>query len=56
MSIVISVRVPRKLKEDAEKLGLNISEVLRGALAEEVKSKEVGVETMSTQKYIKLLK
>lgn len=40
MSVVISVRVPKELKEDAEKLGLNISEVLRKALAEEVKRRK----------------
>jgi len=40
MSVVISVRVPRELKEEAEKLGLNISEVLRGALTEEVKRRK----------------
>lgn len=33
----ISVRVPSELKQQAEELGLNKSEVMRSALAEEVR-------------------
>ncbi len=35
--VTVSTRVRRELKEEAEKLGINISEVLRKALREEVK-------------------
>ncbi len=35
-SVVINVRIPRGLKEEAEKLGINIDEVARRALEEEV--------------------
>ena len=36
MSVVISVRVPKRLKEECKSLGVNISEVVRRALEEEV--------------------
>ena len=37
MSVVISVRIPRRLKEECKSLGVNISEVVRRALEEEVR-------------------
>lgn len=40
MSIVISIRISRKLKEEAEKLGLKISEFLKRALEEEVEKRK----------------
>lgn len=36
MSTVISVRVPKWLKEKLEKYGINIAEVVRRSLLEEV--------------------
>ena len=36
-TVVLSVRVPRELKEEAEKLGINIRAVVEKALEEEVK-------------------
>ena len=39
--VTVSTRVRRELKEEAEKLGINISEVLRKALREEVKKRKI---------------
>ncbi|RLE90460.1 MAG: hypothetical protein DRN04_15020 [Thermoprotei archaeon] len=39
--ITVSTKVRRELKEEAEKLGINISEVLRKALEEEVKRRKL---------------
>jgi post-segregation antitoxin (ccd killing protein) len=36
-SVVLSVRVRRELKEEAERLGINIREVVERALEEEVR-------------------
>jgi post-segregation antitoxin (ccd killing protein) len=36
-SVVLSVRVRRKLKEEAERLGINIREVVERALEEEIR-------------------
>ncbi len=41
MSVVVSVRVPRELKEEAERLGIRVSEVLRRALEEEVRRRRL---------------
>lgn len=41
LSVVISVRVPKKLKEEAEKLGVEISELFRKALEEEVRRRKL---------------
>ena len=40
MSVVVSVRVPRQLKEKLEKYGINVSELVRKKLAEEVEEIE----------------
>ncbi len=40
-STVVSIRIPRKLKEEAEKFGISISEVARKALEEAVKRKKL---------------
>ncbi|QIW24720.1 DUF4145 domain-containing protein [Sulfolobus sp. S-194] len=40
MSTIISVRVRQELKEKAEKLGINIREVVERALEEAIKEKE----------------
>ncbi|ARM76986.1 type II toxin-antitoxin system CcdA family antitoxin [Acidianus manzaensis] len=40
MSDVISVRVRKQLKEKAEKLGIDIRQVVEKALEEEIKKKE----------------
>lgn len=39
--VTISVKVRRELKEEAERLGVKISEVLRRALEEEVKRRKL---------------
>jgi len=36
----ITVRVPRKLKEELAKYGINVSEVIRRSLEEEVKKRK----------------
>ena len=36
MSVVVSVRIPRWLKEELEKYGINIAEVIRRSLLEEI--------------------
>ena len=40
MSTVISVRIRKELKEKAEKLGINIREVVEKALEEAIREKE----------------
>ncbi len=40
MSVVVSVRIPRWLKEKLEKYGVNIAEVVRRSLLEELKRRE----------------
>ena len=35
-SVVISVRIPRRLKEEAERLGVKVSEVARKAVEKEI--------------------
>ncbi len=37
MSVVISIRIPKRLKEDLEKLGINYSETIRNLLEEVVR-------------------
>jgi len=39
--VTISVKVRRELKEEAERFGIKISEVLRRALEEEVKKRKL---------------
>jgi len=39
--VTISVKVRRELREEAERLGIKISEVLRRALEEEVKRRKL---------------
>jgi len=41
MSVVVSVRIPRELKEEAKRYGINISEVARRALEEEVRRRKL---------------
>jgi len=36
MSVVVSARVPKELKEELKRYGVNISEVIRRALEEEL--------------------
>ncbi len=40
MSVVVSVRVPRQLKEKLERYGVNVSELVKRKLAEEVEKIE----------------
>ncbi len=37
MSVVLSVRIPRRLKEELDRLGVNYSEAIRGYLEELVR-------------------
>lgn len=41
--VTVSAKVPRELREEAERLGIRISEFLRKALEEEVKKKKIEV-------------
>jgi len=38
--VVVSAKIPKTLKEEADKLGIKISEVIRRALREEVLRKK----------------
>jgi antitoxin CcdA len=41
MSVTISVRIPKELKEEIKKYGINISHVVRKALEEELRKKKI---------------
>ncbi len=41
--VTVSAKVPRELREEAERLGIRISEFLRKALEEEVKKRKIEV-------------
>jgi len=41
MSVTVSVRIPRRLRDEAKRYGINISEVARRALEEEVKRRKL---------------
>ena len=41
MSVVISVRIPRELKERLERLGVNVSETVRDLLEEYIEEVEM---------------
>lgn len=41
LSVVVSAKIPKKLKEEIDRLGINISEVIRRALYEEVKIRKM---------------
>jgi len=41
MSATISVRIPKELKEEIKKYGINISHVVRKALEEELRKKKI---------------
>ena len=41
MSVTISVRIPKELKEEIKKYGINISHVMRKALEEELGKKKI---------------
>ena len=41
--VTVSAKVPRELREEAEKLGIRISEFLRRALEEEVRRRKIEV-------------
>ncbi len=41
LSVVISVRIPKKLKKEAEELGIEIPDLLRKALEEEVRKRKL---------------
>jgi len=41
MSVVVTVRIPKKLKEEAKAYDINISRVLREALAEEIRRRKL---------------
>ena len=41
MSVVVTVRIPKKLKEEAKAYNINISRILREALAEEIRRRKL---------------
>jgi len=41
MSVVVTVRIPKRLKKEAKAYGINISKVLREALAEEIQKRKL---------------
>ncbi|MGC8832161.1 MAG: type II toxin-antitoxin system CcdA family antitoxin, partial [Thermoproteota archaeon] len=41
MSVTITVRIPRQLKEEVKKYGIELSSVVKRALEEEVKRRRV---------------
>ncbi|MGC8932445.1 MAG: type II toxin-antitoxin system CcdA family antitoxin [Candidatus Methanodesulfokora sp.] len=41
MSVTITVKVPKELKEEIKRMGININEVVRRALEEELKRKKM---------------
>jgi len=41
MSVTITVRIPKKLKEEAKKYGINISQIVRKALEEELRKRKL---------------
>ena len=43
LSVVIGVRIPRKLKEELEKLGINYSEEIRRFLEQRVKEEKAKI-------------
>ncbi len=40
-SVIISVKIPKKLKKEAEELGIEIPDLLRKALEEEVRKRKL---------------
>ena len=41
MSAIVSVRIPKELKDEIKKYGINISHVVRKALEEELRKKKI---------------
>lgn len=41
MSVLITVRIPKKLREEAKKYGINISRLLREVLIEEIRRRKL---------------
>jgi predicted transcriptional regulator len=41
MSVTVTVRIPKELKEEAERYRINISHVLRRALEEELRRRKI---------------
>lgn len=68
MSTVVSVRVDRRLKEEAERLGINIHDLIEKALREEVERRRreefgrivdillKGMEPVSEEDFIRVVK
>jgi Arc/MetJ-type ribon-helix-helix transcriptional regulator len=50
MSVTVSVRIPKKLRDEAKRYGINISEVARRALEEEVKKRQLEEATMAARR------
>ena len=40
-SVIVSVRVPKELREELKKYGVNVSQIVRKALEEEVKRRRI---------------
>ena len=51
MSVVISARIPKELKEKARKYGINISEFIRRSLEEEIRRRELEEITRKLKKF-----
>jgi len=52
MSTIITAKVPKKLRDEARKYGINISKLIREALEREIRRRKIE-ETMRLQKELK---
>ena len=52
MSTIITAKVPKKLRDEAKKYGINISKLIREALEREIRRRKIE-ETMRLQKELK---
>ncbi|WP_288007531.1 type II toxin-antitoxin system CcdA family antitoxin [Thermofilum sp.] len=50
MSVTVSVRIPKRLRDEAKRYGINISEVARRALKEEVKKRQLEEVAMAARR------
>jgi len=50
MSVTVSVRIPKRLRDEAKRYGINISEVARRALEEEVKKRQLEEVAMAARR------
>jgi antitoxin CcdA len=50
MSVTVGVRIPKRLRDEAKRYGINISEVARRALEEEVKKRQLEEVAMAARR------